>query len=190
MKTKDLLIIASTALGTATLTVAFLASPRMSGDDANLMAATIAKPKLSANGIEMTLCAANGRQFKAGDQPEFELRAVNTLSQPCDVTVRVSLSAETMDSMFSRIVPMPSVLWHEELAIALKPNETKAFTLATRTNLPAKSHITVILTTVGQPEPGKAAGIVAMQFSTEPPAAAPAYAATTAGQAAVIPALR
>ena len=79
MKTKDILTIATTALGTATLTVAFLASPTTSGTDANSQAVTIAKPKLVANGIEMMLSAAEGRQFKAGDQPAFELCAVNTL---------------------------------------------------------------------------------------------------------------
>ncbi len=206
MKTNDLLKIATAALGTATLTVAFLASPLMSGNDANPLAATIAKPKLAANGIEMTLSCANGREFKAGDQPEFELRAVNTLQQPSVVSVCATLSAAAPVSLFSRAMPIPSILWHEELALALGPNETKVLTLAARTNLPANSVMSVSLAqvglggkaaAVGNPGtaflaplwPGGQPGIVALRFSTVPPVAAPAYAAA-APRAAAIPATR
>lgn len=204
MKTKDLLTIATAALGTATLTVAFLASPLMSGNDANPLAATIAKPKLAANGIEMTLASANGREFKAGEQPVFELRAVNTLNQPSDVAICAILSASAPVSRMSRLMPMPSVLWRQELALALGPNETKVLPLAARTNLPANSDISVSLSQVGQPGkataagnagiasvapllPGGQPGIVAMRFSTVPPVATPAYADAAAAKAVVIP---
>jgi|ERR1039458_1608116 hypothetical protein len=207
MKTKDLLTIATAALGTATLTVAFHASSLISGNDANPLAATIAKPKLVANGIEMTLASANGRDYKAGDQPAFELQAVNKLNQPSDVSVCATLSASAPVSRMSRAMPIPTILWHEELALALGPNETKVLTLAARTNLPANSVMTVSLSQVGQAgkamtagnpgtafvaplAPGGQPGIVAMRFSTVPPVAAPAYADTAAAKAAVIPASR
>ncbi|MGA2541812.1 MAG: hypothetical protein ABSG78_09695 [Verrucomicrobiota bacterium] len=207
MKTKDLLIIATAALGTATLTVAFHASPLISGNDANPLAATIAKPKLTANGIEMTLSAANGREFKAGDQPAFELQAVNTLGEPSEVAICATLSAFTVGSPMSRIGPIPSVLWHEELALKLGPNETKALTLAARTNLPANSSISVFLSQAGQTGKATAAGspgiasaaplmrgglpgIVAMRFSTVPPVPAPAYADAATAKPTVIPAPR
>ena len=131
MKTKDLLTIATAALGTATLTVAFFASAPLSGDNGNLIAATIAKPKLVANGIEMTLSSVQGREFKAGDQPEFELRAVNTLTQPAEVAVCVVVTAISPGSAMSRIGPMPAVLWQDQVDLALKPLETRVLNLAT-----------------------------------------------------------
>jgi hypothetical protein len=207
MKTKDLLIIATASLVTATLTVAFHASPLVSGNDANPLAATIAKPKLTVNGIEMTLASAQGREFKAGEQPAFELRAVNTLDQPAEVAICATLSASAPVSFMSRAMPIPTILWHEELALALGANETKVFTLAARTNLPANSVVTVSLSQVGQAGktmtagnrgtalvapllPGGQPGIVAMRFSTVPPVAAPAFADAAAAKAAVIAAPR
>lgn len=207
MKTKDLLTIATAALGTATLTVAFLASPRMSGTDANPLGATIAKPKLVANGVEMTLCAANGREFKAGDQPAFELRAVNTLDQPADVSVCATMSALAVSSPMSRMIMMPAVLWRQELAVKLGAKEAKVFTLAAQTNLPAKSTISVSLSQAGQAAKGTAAGnpgiaspmmlfpggqpgIVVMSFSTVPPAAATASADVASAKAVEITPLR
>jgi len=207
MKTKDLVIIATAALVTATLTVAFHASPLISGNDANPLAATIAKPKLTVNGIEMTLSAANGQEFKAGEQPAFELRAVNTLDQPSEAAVCATLSASAPVSRMSRAMPIATILWHEELALALGPNETKVLALAARTNLPANSLMIVSLSQVGQAgkaitagnpgtafvaplRPGGQPGIVAMTFSTVPPVAAAAYADAAAAKAAVIAAPR
>jgi hypothetical protein len=193
MKTKDLLTIATAALGTATLTVAFHAGPLLSGNDANPLTATIAKPKLAANGVEMTLSAADGRDFKAGDQPAFELRASNTLNQPSDVVICATLSASAPVSLMSRVMPIPSVLWREQLPLALGPNETKVLTLAARTNLPANSAFSVSLSQVAQVGEATAAGnpgIVVLRFSTVPPVAAPAYADATAARAALIAARR
>ena len=202
MKTKDILTIATTALGTATLTVAFLASPTTSGTDANSQAVTIAKPKLVANGIEMTLSAAEGRQFKAGDQPAFELRAVNTLNQPSEVAICASMSSTAPSDRMSRLVAMPAVLWQEHLELALRPNETKVLALAARTNLPANRSIMVVLGQVSQDAqatiaanagPASAAPprpIMAMAFSTVAPMAAPASADVAAANAVVFPAPR
>jgi len=192
MKTKDILTIATTALGTATMT----------GTDTNPTAATIAKPKLVANGIEVTLSAADGREFKAGDQPEFELRAVNTLKEPSQAAICATLYAERPQDLMSRMIIMPSELWRQEFDFALKANETKVVTLAARTNLPANSSISVSLSQVVQAaaNPGNAPatplrlrgadGIVAMRFSTVPPAAKTASTVPAVGKAAVIAASR
>jgi hypothetical protein len=153
----------------------------------------------------MTLSAAQGREFKEGDQPEFELRAVNTLKQPAQVAVCVIVTATTPGGLMSRIGPMPSVLWQDQVDLALKPNETRVLNLATRTKLPAKSSISVSLSQVG--DPGKAGnpslaplapngqpGIVSMRFSTVPrpptPTPTPALADATAARVAATPALR
>jgi len=196
------LTIATAALATATLTVAFLASPRMSGTDANSLAVTIAKPKLVANGIEMTLAAANGREFKAGDQPAFELRAANTLNQPAEAAICVTLDASAPADTTSRMVRRTDVLWQEQLKLALGPNKTKVFALSVRTNLPANRLMMVILSPVGQAGKATAAAeagpasaaqvrpILAMVFSTVPSVAAPAQARAAAGSVAMTPAPR
>jgi hypothetical protein len=188
MKTKDLLTIATAALATATLTVAFHASPLISGNDADPLAAAIAKPKLVANNIEMTLCAAQGREFKAGDQPEFELRAVNTLNQPSDAAICATLTASKPVSGLSRMVPMPALLWRQELVLSLRANETKVLTLAVPTNLPARSAMTVVLSQMGGS--GRVPGIVAMRFSTVPPEEVPASSGPVPGNIAGLAASR
>ena len=67
MKRKDLITIATVALGTATLTVTtFTAGPIGAGSDADTPAAKIAKPKFVSHGVEMTLVPAGNQVFKAG----------------------------------------------------------------------------------------------------------------------------
>jgi hypothetical protein len=203
MNTKDLLTIATAALGTATLTVAFFASPPLSGDNGNVLAMTIAKPKLAANGVEMTLSAAKDRVFKAGDQPAFEFHAVNTLKQPAQVAVCVILSGtrEVSPGFVSRIPPIPTVMWQDQVDLALQPNESRVVSLTARTNLPANTSFSVSLSQAGDPGktgnpsvaplPGGLQGIVSMRFSTvpQPTTPAPVFAATAANPAAA-PTLR
>jgi hypothetical protein len=149
MKTKDLLTITSVALGTAALTViTFWTDPLGAGNETNAPAATITQPKLVANGVELTLATADGRVFEAGQQPEFELRAVNRLAQASTVAVRVSMRATQMADSFARVVRLPSLLWQEERSITLAPNETKTLTVNATTNLPAGSVISVLLAEV------------------------------------------
>jgi len=174
----------------------------MTGTDTNPTATTIANPKLVANGIEVTLSAADGRKFKAGDQPEFELRAVNTLKEPSEAVICATLYAERPQDMMSRILIMPTDLWHQEFEFALKANETKVVPVAARTNLPANSSISVSLSQVNQTaaNSGNApatplrlrgvAGVVAMRFSTVPPAAKSASTVPATGKPAVIAASR
>jgi hypothetical protein len=172
MKMKDLLTIITVALGTATLTVAtFLADSLEAGSEANPPAATIAKPRLVAHGMEMTLAPADGRFFKTGDQPGFELRAVNTLNESSDATVHVTMTASAPVSPLSRVVLMPVVLWQEEWSLKLEPNETRVFTFTARTNLPANSVISVSLSEANSREQTMATGrgIVALSFSTVTP---------------------
>jgi hypothetical protein len=194
MKEKDLLMITTVALGTAALTVAgFLGSPLEAGSEPTALVDAIATPKLTAAGIEMSLAPAGGREFKAGDQPAFELRAVNTLDRPSSATVRLTMTATAPADRLSRVLLMPAVLWQEQRALTLGPNETKVFTFNARTNLPASSSISVSLSEVdGLPQTAAAdhperstvsplpllsgPGIVALSFSTVTPAAGPALA--------------
>ena len=121
MKTKDILTITTVALGTATLTVAaFWAGPIDAGSDADAPPAKIAKSRLVSHGVELTLASAGGRAFKAGDQPEFELTALNTTNQPASVSVCVTMTASSPTDALSRVIRLPSVLWQQEQVVTLQ----------------------------------------------------------------------
>lgn len=177
MKTKDLLTIATAALGTAALTVAaFWAGPMDASNDADAPSAKIAKARLVSHGVELALAAAGGRTFHAGEQAEFELTALNTTDQPASVGVGVTLTASAPADALSRTIRLPSVLWQREQVVTLQPRETKVLTLCAQTNLPPNSVIAVSLR-----EPGAKAGLVplgitALSFSTVAPKAAPTVA--------------
>jgi len=167
------------ALGTATLTVAaFWAGPIEAGSDADAPPAKITKSRLVSHGVEMTLASANGRVFKAGDQPEFELTALNTSKQPANVSVCVTMTASSPADAFSRVIRLPKVLWQQEQIVTLQPNETKVLTLCASTNLPANSMISVSLQEQDQKAATFAPGIVALSFSTVVPKVLPAVAST------------
>ena len=167
MKTKDLVTIATAALGTATLTVvAFWAGPTDAGSDADTPPPKIAKSLLVSHGIELALAPAGGHTFEVGDQPEFELAALNTTNQPARVSICVTMTASAPADMLSRAERMPSVLWRQEQIVSLQPNETKVYTLCASTNLPAKSVISVSLQDLEQKPFRVPAGIVALSFST------------------------
>jgi hypothetical protein len=177
MKTKDILTITTVALGTATLTVAaFWAGPIEAGSDADASPANIAKARLVAHGVEMILAPADGRVFKAGDQPEFELTAINTTQQPASASVQVTMTSFAPADAMSRMGPRPKVLWQRQQIVTLQPNETKALTLSASTNLPANSVISVSLGEQNQKSALPGPGIEALSFSTVVPKALPTVA--------------
>ena len=179
MKTKDLLTIATAALGTASLTVVtFWADPIDAGNDADAPPPKLAKSLLVSHGVELALAPAGGRTFKAGDQPEFVLTALNTTSQPASASICVTMAASAPASFESRVIRAPSVLWRQEQIVSLQPNETKVYSLCARTNLPAKSVISVSLQDPAEKPARFPAGIVALRFSTTPAGALPVVAST------------
>jgi hypothetical protein len=191
MKTKDLRIMTSIALGTATLTVlAFWPSALEAGNEANVLAAKIAQPKLVANGVELTLAAAEGRALQAGEEPTLELKAVNTTAEPVSLTVRLSMSSSSPQDLLSRRPRMPSILWEQPQAITLIGHETKVIKVPVGVKLPANQMMAVSMQqaeNIGNDvQANRAApslprraltpqvGMVAMTFSTAKPAAQPA----------------
>jgi hypothetical protein len=177
MKTKDLLTIATAALGTATLTVAaFWAGILDAGNDADAPPAKLAKARFSARGIDITLAPAGGGTFKAGDMPELELTVLNTTKEPASASVCVTMTATAPADAFSRVIRLPTVLWQQEQVVALQPNETKVLALCARTNLPANSIISVALHEAIQTPAPLQPGIVALSFSTAVPNAVPTFA--------------
>ena len=179
MKKKDLLTIATVALGTATLTVAgFWAGPSEAGSEADTPPAKIAKPRFVARGVEMTLAAADGRVFKAGDQPAFELTALNTTDQAASASVCVTMTASAPANMISRVIRLPQVLWQQEQTVTLQPRETRVLALCASTNLPPNSVISVLLRAPDQEAAPFPLGIPALNFSTVVPNALPTVALT------------
>jgi hypothetical protein len=178
MQTKDLLTIATTALGTATLTVAgFWAGPLGAGSEADAPPAIIANARLVSHGVELGLAPAGARAFKAGEQPEFELTAVNTTDQPASTAVGVTLTASAPANALSRAVRVPLVLWQQEQVVTLNPKETKVLALCATTNLPPNSLISVLLRESGEGAAQAPLGITAFSFSTAAPAAQTGLAA-------------
>jgi len=179
MKTKDLLTIATAALGTASLTVVtFWAGPIDAGNDADAPPPKLAKSLLISHGVELALARAGDRTFQAGDQPEFALTAINTTSQPASASVCVTMTASAPADLLSRVIRAPSVLWRQEQIVSLQPNETKVYALCAKTNLPPKSVISVSLQDLEQKPPRPPAGIVALSFSTAVAGLAPTVAST------------
>jgi len=195
MKAKDLLQITAVATGTAILTVAtFLAAPLNAGPETDPIGATIPNPKLVADGVEFTVTPADGCGLNAGNQPEFELRAINTRNTPSKVTVHLTMSGLTPASPLSRMVPRPALLWQHESTITLRANETKSVRLVTKTDLPENNIVSVALAEIDSNRkptgPDTAAvtfaphllsgvgdGIVLLTFSTAEPMASPTLAA-------------
>jgi hypothetical protein len=177
MKTKNLLTIATAALGTAGLTVVtFWANPIDAGNDADAPPPKLAKSLLVSHGVELALAPASGRTFKAGDQPEFALTALNTTSQPASVSVCVTMIGSALAAMTSRALHMPSVLWRQEQIVSLQPNETKVYALSAHTNLPPKSVVSMSLQDLEQKATRFPAGIMALSFSTATNGPVPAVA--------------
>jgi hypothetical protein len=179
MKTKDILTIMTVAFGTATLTVAaFWAGSLDAGSDADAPSAKIAKPQLVSHGVELTLALAGGRVFKAGEQPEFELTALNTTNQPASVSVCVTMTSSSPADALSRVIRMPAVLWQQEQIVTLQPKETKVLALCAGTNLPPNSVISVSLREPGEKAAPFTPSIVALSFSTVVPKVLPTVALT------------
>ena len=178
MKTKDLLTIATAALGTATLTViAFWAGPLDAGNDADAPPAKLPRARLVSRGVELGLAPVGGRTFKAGDQPKFELTALNTTDQPASVSVCVTLASAAPPNPLARVILLPSVLWQREQLVMLSPKETKVLALCANTNLPANRVISVVLRDLDPKAAPALTEITALSFSTAAPEAPPVVAA-------------
>jgi len=178
---KDLLTMTTVALTTATLTVtAFWAAPLEAGGEADSLTPKIARPKLVAKGVEVTLAPLSGIA-QPGDEPVFELAAVNTSTQPAETKVRLLMTSMSPADALSRVIRVPGKLWEGEQSIVLAPKEQKTFRVATGTKLPAKNMISVtlsesIITGSAKEAPHQAErprllnaaepGIAVLQFST------------------------
>jgi len=182
MKTTDLMTVLTAALATASLTVmTFWSGTLEAGNDDGTPATRIEKPTLVADGISMTLAAAQNRTFSAGQEPAFELTAVNTTGESSTVSVAITITASSPADEMSRVPRRPKTLWQQNLPVALQANETKVLAIAVPAKLPPNNMIAVILrksdpnaATTASANPNISplfdiSGIVALNFSTAVP---------------------
>jgi hypothetical protein len=167
MRTKDLVAMTATALGTAVLTVVMCwsGSIEAGGEGADLTP-KIAIPKLMSRGVEITMTAADGHAFAAGEEPSFALQASNTTDKPVTMKLSFAMTGIGPAAAMSRLVSMPAILWQQQQEWVFEPKETKTVTIATHTILPAGKSISV---SVQDQTPGPkqlGAGIVALTFAT------------------------
>ena len=192
MKQNNVATVAVVAVGTAALTImTFWPGSMEAGGEADANAARLAKPKFVQHGVEMTLEAKGGVVLKAGDQPVFELTAINTCDQAAETSVSVSVWGTAPADALSRTPRMPVRIWECDQFVSLEPKETKTFALDTRTALPTNSLVSVLLqepkptespasgpgpakeTSLRQVRLGSPPGMVLMTFSTAVPKAQP-----------------
>lgn len=146
MRTEDFKTIATVALSTTALTViTFWSVPLEAGNEGDALGSKITKPKLVAHGIEVTLAAAEGRIFRAGEVPKFQLKALNSTSEPATMDLCIAMNASAPANANSRVLRMPAEIWQQQQTLTLKPNETKGITLPVETKLPANSVIAVTI---------------------------------------------
>jgi len=136
-------------------------------DEGNSVSPKIADPRVAAGGVEMKLKAAGNRTFKEGEEPIFELTAVNTTDQPTSVTVGTLMTATPAVDRRSRTLAMAVPLWQDLRTITLGPRQTQIITESTNATLQPNKKIDVYLG-LANAAPNSRAGLVSMlSFSTE-----------------------
>ena len=146
MKTKDLVAITTAAVATAALTVVVFSGASIeAGNDTAAAPPKFDQPKLTLHDVVLSLAPAHARVFQAGDQPVFELTAVNPTAQPATVAVCVAMTGTLQPSPMMRSLPMASLLWQGSQSLTLKPNETQTLSLPAPIALPPNQLIAVSL---------------------------------------------
>ncbi len=145
MTNNDLLNALGAAAAAAALTMTAFWPGTLDAGDPQPIPAKIAQPKLVSHGVELTLASAVGSAFTAGEEPTFELAALNTNSTPAEIELHIAMSATAPADAMSRVVRTPAVLWQTDQALTLGPGENKKVMLTCGTKLPPMSVISVLL---------------------------------------------
>jgi hypothetical protein len=146
MKKKDVLTITTVALGTAALTVVtFWSGPIDAGTDPEGPAVKIVQPKCITGGMEWSLNYPGKQQIKVGDQPQFELTAVNLSKERKTANICVVMTGTAPASPFARTITMPSVIWQHDRTLTLNAGEKRSITLPATSSIPGNQLISVQL---------------------------------------------
>jgi len=168
VKAEHIKTIVTTAAATAAIALAALWPAFLNGaDDGNAVTPSIKTPRFVQGTVEFTLALPDTQQtFKAGDEPAFDLVAVNTGDQPATAAVEAVMMSTTVPPPRSRTPGRQMTVWHEPLTVVLGPHETKTFKTETNTAVPDNSKMSIYLHSVTQ-SPGEDSRLVSMlSFST------------------------
>ena len=146
MKLKDILTIGSVAAGTAALTVAiFWSRPTNAELELEGPAADISRPKLVCHEIELSVTTEDGKPAHAGENPKFTLAAHNKSATPQTALYCISVSSMAPESLLSRTVSLPRVIWTKEQMLTLAGNESRNIPFTVWTNLPVNQIVSIHL---------------------------------------------
>lgn len=149
MKTNDVLIITTVALGTAALTISSLWPSSLNAGDEAAMAPEVSKPKLISHGLELTMGMNPRKRPVAGEQPIFEVKALSLTNITTDVNLRIVMSAAGPADAFSRVLRLPEILWTDQRSLIVPPGGTKVVIFSPAKRLPPNKLISVSLQEVG-----------------------------------------
>jgi hypothetical protein len=167
MNAEHLRTIITTAAATAAIALAGFWPAFLNGaGDGNAVTPGIKMPKFVSGSVEWTLALPEGRSFKTGDRPAFNLVAVNTADQPATAAVEAVMMTTATPSRMSRTPGRQTNAWHEPLNVVLEPHETKTFAMDTRTEIPGNSRINIYLHSADENSRGDAVLISLAAFST------------------------
>ena len=99
---------------------------------------------MTIDGCVFTLKAYK-EAYQPGDKPALTVTVTNPTDAPIETSVALSVSAQSMASMFSRrmTVPSPSDTWTKQCDVTLKPGETKTIEVTVEMALEPLHMITI-----------------------------------------------
>ena len=145
MRLKDLLPVLGVAAATMAFTLALLGPGQVvATDPAPAITPLIAQPKLTIDGCVFAL-KVDKESYQPGDKPALTVTVTNPTDAPVETSVALSVSSQSMASMFSRrMVPAaPSDTWTKQCDVTLKPGETKTIEVTVEKALEAGHMITI-----------------------------------------------
>jgi hypothetical protein len=171
------------AVGTFILAMAAgFPSPSGAVDPPVTVGVPVSKPKLSINGLELSVdvagaAAGSVTSVPAPDQPLLlHVHVVNPTSQTATAQFTLRLLASRVASPAARTLPMPREIWQSQGTVAVAGKDTDALSFTTAP-LPAEGNVVIEIAAGGQ-------SIVAWRGTVQRPMmlAQPAAAATQPSQ--------
>lgn len=140
-------------------------------------------PKLTVDGVEVTLEPVQPDLFKTGEQPVLRFRAMSMEGRPGKFTVMLAMTSLDPGSSESRIGPMERTIWQDMCPVEVSVDQPFSKIIPTYTKLPAGSEIKVRMAPLAEAAADKPAAtqpakvrpfrglgkgeVVALAFTTE-----------------------
>ncbi len=147
MTRRDVFAVLGVAAVTMAFTLAAMGPDRVEAvDETGQIKPLIATPKLSVDGCEFTV-TTDKPTYQPGEAPTLQVRAVNPSEKAVETTVWVSVSANEIASLVSRVpfAKTPEPVWSHKWLVQLGPGEEKEITLKTEAELSVGQMVSVTL---------------------------------------------